>query len=38
MTIMYGPDVSSNQPKNVMSLIKYDFGIIKMSGNPQGYD
>ena len=37
MTIMFGPDVSSNQPKNVMSLIQYDFGIVKMSGNPQGY-
>lgn len=37
MTVLYGPDVSSNQPKNVLSKIKYDFGIVKMSGNPQGY-
>lgn len=37
MAVMYGPDVSSNQPSNILSKIKYDFGIVKMSGNPQGY-
>ncbi len=37
MAVMYGPDVSSNQPSNVLSKIKYDFGIVKMSGNPQGH-
>ena len=37
MTVLYGPDVSSNQPSNIFSKIKYDFGIVKMSGNPQGY-
>ena len=37
MTVLYGPDVSSNQPQNILSKIKYDFAIVKMSGNPQGY-
>jgi len=35
--LLYGIDVSSNQPENVCSLVKYDFAIVKMSGNPHGY-
>lgn len=34
---LYGIDVSSNQPKNICSLVKLEFAIVKMSGNPQGY-
>ena len=34
---LYGIDVSSNQPKNITKVVKNDFGIVKMSGNPQGY-
>lgn len=37
MTVLYGPDVSSNQAANVFSKIKCDFGIVKMSGNPQAF-
>lgn len=35
--LLYGIDVSSNQPENIMSMVKADFGIVKMSGNPHGY-
>lgn len=35
---LYGVDVSSNQPADVLSRVKYDFAIVKMSGNPHGYD
>lgn len=34
---LYGIDVSSNQPRNICSLVKLEFAIVKMSGNPQGY-
>lgn len=37
MAILYGPDVSSNQPKNIFQKIPFDFGIVKVSGNPQKY-
>lgn len=37
MTVLYGPDVSSNQPSNIFQKINFDFGIVKMSGNPAGY-
>lgn len=32
-----GIDVSSNQPKDICNKVSYDFAIVKMSGNPQGY-
>ena len=32
---LYGIDVSSNQPANIVSLVDNDFAIVKMSGNPQ---
>lgn len=35
--VMYGPDISSNQAANTFSKIKCDFGIVKVSGNPQSY-
>ena len=35
---LYGIDVSSNQPANIVNLVPNDFAIVKMSGNPQGYD
>ena len=34
---LYGVDVSSHQPKDILSYIKYDFAIVKASGNPPGY-
>ena len=34
---LFGIDVSSNQPENINSRVDYDFSIVKMSGNPQGY-
>lgn len=34
---MNGIDVSSNQPANICTLVDYDFAIVKVSGNPQGY-
>ena len=34
---LFGIDVSSNQPENICSKVSYDFSIVKMSGNPQGY-
>lgn len=34
---LYGIDVSSNQPENVVAKAKCDFAIVKMSGNPQDY-
>lgn len=33
--VLYGIDVSSNQPEGIVSMVKNDFAIIKMSGNPQ---
>lgn len=36
--VLYGIDVSSNQPENIFTRVKADFGIVKMSGNPQGYN
>ena len=35
---LYGIDVSSNQPEGIVSMVPNDFAIVKMSGNPQGYD
>ena len=35
--VLYGIDVSSNQPADIFSLVKADFGIVKMTGNPQQY-
>lgn len=36
-TKLYGIDVSSNQPERICNMVKYDFAIIKASGNPHGY-
>jgi GH25 family lysozyme M1 (1,4-beta-N-acetylmuramidase) len=33
--VLYGIDVSSNQPADIFKKVKADFGIVKMSGNPQ---
>lgn len=35
--VLYGIDVSSNQPQNIGNMVDYDFLIAKMSGNPQAY-
>ena len=35
--MLYGIDVSSNQPANICSLVDYDFAIVKATGNPPGY-
>lgn len=35
--LMFGIDVSSNQPRNVCATAQHDFAIVKMSGNPHGY-
>ena len=35
--MLYGIDVSSNQPSNICSLVDYDFAIVKATGNPPGY-
>ena len=35
--VLYGIDVSSNQPADIFSKVKADFGIVKMTGNPQSY-
>ena len=35
--VLYGIDVSSNQPADIFSKVKADFGIVKATGNPQGY-
>ena len=35
---LFGIDVSSNQPKRVVRDVDNAFAIVKMSGNPQGYD
>lgn len=35
--VLYGIDVSSNQPADIFSKVKADFGIVKMTGNPQAY-
>lgn len=35
--MLYGIDVSSNQPADICSRVSHDFAIVKMSGNPQGY-
>lgn len=35
--VLYGIDVSSNQPENIFNLVKADFGIVKATGNPQSY-
>ena len=36
---LYGIDVSGdgNQPADICSRVAYDFAIVKVSGNPQGY-
>ena len=36
--VLYGIDVSSNQPKRIVRDVPNGFAIVKMSGNPQGYD
>ena len=36
--MLRGVDVSSNQPKNILQLVDYDFAIVKASGNPQGFN
>ena len=36
-TKLYGIDVSSNQPASICKDVANDFGIVKVSGNPQGY-
>ena len=35
--MLKGVDVSSHQPANILTLIDYDFAIVKASGNPVGY-
>lgn len=37
MKKLYGVDVSSNQPADVLEKIDYDFAIVKMGGNSHGY-
>lgn len=32
--MMFGIDVSANQPSNICQLVNYDFAIVKASGNP----
>lgn len=34
---LYGVDIYSGEGKNILNFIKYDFAIIKVSGNPQEY-
>lgn len=34
---LYGVDVSAHQPENIFQIIPFDFGIVKMTGNPKGY-
>lgn len=36
-SVMYGIDVSSNQPSSITADVENDFAIVKMSGNPHGY-
>lgn len=38
MAKLYGIDVSSNQPKGIVRQVDNDFAIVKVSGNPHGYD
>ena len=33
--VLYGIDVSSNQPESIVSMVPNDFAIVKVSGNPQ---
>lgn len=35
--MLYGIDVSSNQPADICSLVDYGFAIVKATGNPPGY-
>lgn len=35
--MLYGIDVSSNQPADVVSRVPCDFAIVKATGNPPGY-
>ena len=32
---LYGIDVSSNQPRNIVDMVDCDFAIVKATGNPQ---
>lgn len=34
---LYGVDVYSGEGKNILDKIKYDFAIVKVSGNPQNF-
>lgn len=36
-SVLYGVDVSSNQPKNILQKVEFDFAFVKMGGNPHGY-
>lgn len=35
--VLFGIDVSSNQPESIVADADNDFAIVKMSGNPKGY-
>ena len=35
--VLYGIDVSSNQPKRIVRDVDNDFAIVKLTGNPHGY-
>lgn len=34
MANLYGIDVSAHQPHDITDLVKYDFAVVKISGNP----
>lgn len=38
MSNLYGIDVSAHQPENITELVKYDFAVVKVSGNPKQSD
>ena len=35
--MLYGIDVSSNKPADIVSRVPCDFAIVKATGNPPGY-
>ena len=37
MAKLYGVDVFSGEGRSILTKIKYDFAIVKVSGNPQNY-
>ncbi len=35
MSSLFGIDVSAHQPRDITSKVKYDFAVVKVSGNPK---